>query len=247
MLAITQNAAKRETKPEAIGVLDSVAFQLRGDLMGRGTGRVAIGVTFALAIGLAAVSPSASALTRAPVSVYCLYSNSGAGLAYVPVGTTMICTASVAGTAPTGTIAWTANGTGRFSYTNGTGEYSSISCALYPVDLFGECSVFYTPMTYPPSRVNITGTYSGDSNNGGNWGAFTMKVVPANESTSSVSSGLTSTPAPGTQTVTTTENHTVTLQGQQEGFLTLSLAVVVAGAIIAIGIVLSARVRRSPA
>ena len=154
--------------------------------------------------------------------------------ASVPVGTTLGCSAYVSGQVPTGTITWA---------TNGAGILSPTSCTLEPVDVFGECGVQYTPTAYAPSEVNITATYSGDSYNAGSSGTFTLTVAPATESTTSESSVL----ALGTQTVTTVEYHTVTLEVQQIDAFTLSFAVVIAGALIAIGIVLSARMQRKTA
>jgi len=128
----------------------------------------------AFAIGLVVLSPSASAFTHSFTSVTC--STSSAMPLPVPVGTTVNCLASVSGYVPTGTITWA---------TNGIGVFSSTSCTPEPVDLFGDCAVHYTPTAYPPSRVNITATYSGDSNNAGSSGTFTMIVIPSNESTTS--------------------------------------------------------------
>ena len=80
------------------------------------------------------------------------------------MGESVTCTATVAGSSPTGTVAWSQTGTGGVSFSSG-------SCTLSPL---GQCQVNVTGTSAGP--VTLNATYSGDSNNRGSSGAFAIAV-----------------------------------------------------------------------
>jgi Bacterial Ig-like domain (group 3) len=85
--------------------------------------------------------------------------------------TSTTCTATVTGTAPTGTVAWSQTG-------GGTGAtFTPTSCTLSGTS----CSVSYTQSTV--STVTITATYGGDSNNVGSSGTAMATFVAATTTT----------------------------------------------------------------
>jgi phospholipase C len=102
--------------------------------------------------------------------------------ASVAVGTSVVCKASVIGfTTPTGTVAWS---------TSGEGKFSSATCTLRK----GACSVRYTPASVK-SKVVITAKYSGNSKVPATSGTFPLGVTKKSSSTvltcvpSSISAG----------------------------------------------------------
>ena len=84
----------------------------------------------------------------------------------VQAGYSTTCTATVAGTSPSGAVSWSTAGFGTFS--------PSASCTLSS----GGCSVTYTP-TASTSPVTITGAYGGDSNNAASSATFSLSVTPS--------------------------------------------------------------------
>jgi sugar lactone lactonase YvrE len=89
----------------------------------------------------------------------------------VAVGSATTCSVSVTGSSPTGTVAWSSSGVGNFN---------STSCSLK----LGQCAVTYTPSSTAGSPVSITASYSGDSNNVGGTGTFSLTVTPKSTTTS---------------------------------------------------------------
>ena len=83
----------------------------------------------------------------------------------VALGSSTVCTATVAGQSPTGTITWSANVTGSFS---------ANSCVLSS----GSCQIAYTPAQVT-SPVTITANYGGDTNNKPATGTFSLTVSKA--------------------------------------------------------------------
>lgn len=79
------------------------------------------------------------------------------------VGSASTCSATVGnGYAVSGTVSWTTNSQGQFAPAN--------PCSLSA----GTCSVNYTPTDI--GTVQITGTYSGDTNNAGSSSSYTLTV-----------------------------------------------------------------------
>jgi hypothetical protein len=91
--------------------------------------------------------------------------------ASVVVGVKSTCKATVYGLkfSPTGTVAWSTSGSGRFS---------ARTCML----VGGSCSVVYTP-TSASSPVVITAGYAGDKHNPSSSGAFSLAVLPRSTTT----------------------------------------------------------------
>jgi len=94
-------------------------------------------------------------------------------------GSSSTCTATVTGSAPTGTIMWASSGVANFS--------PAPVCSLSG----GTCAVYYTPSS--PGSVTITATYQGDAANGGSYGTFTLSVVQLTTSATTASLGTSST------------------------------------------------------
>ncbi|MDA4123776.1 MAG: hypothetical protein OK456_11410 [Thaumarchaeota archaeon] len=90
----------------------------------------------------------------------------------VPTGSEAICTATVTGASPAGTITWASSGIANFS----PGDTCTLST--------GSCAVGYTP-TGITSPISITALYSGDRNNVNGSGVFSLGVGAATTSTSS--------------------------------------------------------------
>lgn len=80
----------------------------------------------------------------------------------VSTGSPTTCTATVSGSNPTGTVAWSTNST--------SGSFSQSVCTLSS----GSCSTSYTDTA--PGTVTITASYSGDSNNVPSGGSTTLAV-----------------------------------------------------------------------
>jgi len=92
-----------------------------------------------------------------------------------PVGSTASCTATVAGNVPSGIITWVSSGVMDFS--------PGPACNL----MAHSCSVDYMPSSLN-SPITITATYSGDQNNVGSTGSYSLAVVQSTSSTSGASS-----------------------------------------------------------
>ncbi len=182
-----------------------------------------------LALGLGFSIPQATAVVDTTVNVTC--SASSAQPSPVPVGTAVNCSASVSGQAPTGTVSWT---------TSGVGTFSATTCTLEQVDVFGRCTVQYRPTDYPPSEVNISAVYGGDPNNHGSSGVFTMTVTQSISTTATAQQ--TSSSVQSSSTVQANQNEPTI---QQVDTTPLALAIVAAGAMVAVAIVLSSRMKRS--
>jgi hypothetical protein len=90
-----------------------------------------------------------------------------------------VCTATVTGASPTGTMSFSASGSGTFIP-------SSATCTL---DALSSCSVLYVPSTTTGSPQTITASYSGDTYNLPSSGTAPITVI--------------SSPLPSIQTVTT--------------------------------------------
>ena len=101
-------------------------------------------------------------LTATSTSVSCSPSS-------LDVGSLTTCTAKVAGSSPSGTIAWSSTGPGTFS--SGTCTLSS-----------GSCSVGFTPSS--PGAPTISASYSGDPNNSPSSGSFSLIVIEVTTTTS---------------------------------------------------------------
>jgi hypothetical protein len=102
------------------------------------------------------------------VSVTCSQSS-------IAVGTGTTCTATVSGYSPTGTVQWSDGGAG--------GSFSSQNCLLSPLNSSASsCQVNYTPNV--AGQVSLKASYSGDTNNLGNFGSYTLNVVTSASSVS---------------------------------------------------------------
>jgi outer membrane protein assembly factor BamB len=101
-------------------------------------------------------------LTQTSISVVCQPAS-------VTVDSPATCTATVSGSNPTGTITWSSN--------SNTGSFSNPSCALSSES----CSTTYTDTS--PASVEITATYSGDSNNSPSSGSTLLAVTPTIQAT----------------------------------------------------------------
>jgi hypothetical protein len=97
----------------------------------------------------------------------------------VSLGASSMCTATVTGSAPTGTIMWASSGVANFS--------PAPICSLSG----GTCSVYYTPSS--SGSITITATYQGDVANGGSFGAFALSATQLTTSTATTSLGTGST------------------------------------------------------
>jgi len=93
-----------------------------------------------------------------PTSVSC-------GSSTILMGDSITCTATVEGSSPTGTVTWSQTGTGGVSL-------SSDSC---DISSSGQCQITLTGTALGP--VTLNATYSGDPNNKGSSGAFTIAVT----------------------------------------------------------------------
>jgi hypothetical protein len=89
--------------------------------------------------------------------------------AYVVVGATVTCEATVqgSGSAPTGSVAWSSSGSGTFS---------SASCTLSRHRSYGACSVKFTP-TAAGSSLILIASYGGDSKNFPAAGTYGLTVA----------------------------------------------------------------------
>jgi hypothetical protein len=105
----------------------------------------------------AAASPVTTTLT---VTLATTTTSVACAPARVVVGQITTCTATVTGDAPTGTVTWLSTDT--------AGVFSTNPCTLSG----GSCSVSYTPT----SSATITGSYSGDQDNRGSTGSFSIAV-----------------------------------------------------------------------
>jgi hypothetical protein len=94
----------------------------------------------------------------------------------VAVGASSTCTATVEGSTPSGTVSFTASGSGNF--------FPSGVCTLSG----GSCSVQYVPSTTAGSPQTITATYPGDMSNFGSSGTSSVTVNRAASKTSVVCS-----------------------------------------------------------
>lgn len=101
----------------------------------------------------------------------------------IDVGSFAVCTATVTGNSPTGTVTWSTSGVGTFSS-------SYFTCNLSA----GVCSIAYEPAFSTPSNVTITASYGGDANNEGSLGTFSLGV-----SKSTTSIVISCSPSPVTQ------------------------------------------------
>ncbi|MCL5672186.1 MAG: hypothetical protein JRM79_03090 [Nitrososphaerota archaeon] len=102
------------------------------------------------------------------------------------------CTARVTGSSPTGNVTWS---------TTGIWDFSSSWCTLSA----GSCSVTYTP-TVPASPVNITATYSGDLNNGGSSGTFSLAVSSVTTTSTTSATSTTSMTLSSVSTTSVTQS-----------------------------------------
>lgn len=99
------------------------------------------------------------------------------------VGTSTVCTATVAGNNPAGMVSWSSSGSGSFS--------PSQDCTLSA----GTCSVSYVPSSYAISSVTITGSYGGDQNNAESSGTFALTIIPATATTTTSAASTSTTPS----------------------------------------------------
>jgi|GEM_PF-5415355 len=90
----------------------------------------------------------------------------------VSTGASTTCTAKVTGALPTGTVTFSSNGGGAFSSGKGSSASNRTTCKLSE----GSCSVKYRPNS-AISPVNVTASYSGDVNNLGAFGNFSLTVT----------------------------------------------------------------------
>ncbi len=101
--------------------------------------------------------------------------------ASVAVGTSTTCTASVTGTTPSGSVAFTATNAGN---TDPSGTFSPASCTLSPVSTTdSSCSVTYTPTQFGNGQHTVDGAYTGDSNNPATSAVFALTVTAASTTT----------------------------------------------------------------
>lgn len=107
----------------------------------------------------------------------------------VSAGSPTTCTATVAGSySPSGIATWASSGVASFSPTS--------SCTLSAQS----CAVSYTA-TSPASPITITATYTGDQNNAGSSGTFSLAVAPRSPTPSTTSVACSPSPTPvGTST-----------------------------------------------
>ncbi|MBI3840657.1 MAG: Ig-like domain repeat protein [Thaumarchaeota archaeon] len=108
-------------------------------------------------------------------------------------GSSTDCTATVAGSSPTGDIFWNTN--------SGTGLFSTPSCHLSA----GSCSTSYSDST--PGTYTIVANYLGDSNNSPSSRSASLTVTSASTITTSTMS--TSTTSSTTETILTTETYII--------------------------------------
>ena len=106
--------------------------------------------------------PGGPAITPSTTTVNCSPSS-------VAVGSGSICTATVTGSSPTGTVSFTQGtpGTGTVTFS------PSSSCTLSS----GSCSVTATGSSVGSGSVTVTGSYGGDSNNQASSGTFSLQVI----------------------------------------------------------------------
>jgi len=90
------------------------------------------------------------------------------------IGVSVTCTALSLGVSPAGTVTWASSGAGSFASSNGS------TCTLS----HGFCSIEWKPEPpVPGAQVQITATYSGDTNNKGSSGEFKLLVNEAESAT----------------------------------------------------------------
>jgi hypothetical protein len=112
-------------------------------------------------------------------------------------GSSTTCTASVSGDSPTGTIKWTSSGVANFS--------PAATCTLSA----GACAVYYMPSP-STSPLTITAVYSGDGNNTGSTGGFSLSVNAASSSSVSSSSTTSTSTISSSMSATSTSSSTGT-------------------------------------
>jgi hypothetical protein len=112
----------------------------------------------------------------------------------VTTGSLTTCSASISGVSPAGVVTWASSGVANFS--------PATTCTLSA----GSCAVNYTPSSASP--VTITGLYSGDADNDGSTGMFSLSVAQATttSTTSSTTTSTTSSSSTTTSASTTTSS-----------------------------------------
>jgi hypothetical protein len=113
----------------------------------------------------------------------------------VTTGSLTTCSASVSGAAPTGVVTWASSGVANFS--------PATTCTLSA----GSCAVNYTPSS-ATSPITITALYSGDADNDGSTGMFSLSVaqVTTTSTTSSTTTSTTSSSSTTTSASATTSS-----------------------------------------
>ncbi len=150
--------------------------------------------------------------------------------AQVAVGTASLCSATVSGNSPTGSVGWRSDEPATFS---------PPTCNLSA----GSCQATVTPLS-SSSPITVTASYGGDRNNGASSGSFSITVVASTTSSTSTSTSSVSQTTRSTQTLSTVLPIPKTTTSISSGASIDYMSYIYAGVIVVIVVVAAALVLR---